>query len=241
MIKYQYNTSIKSYETDASGKVSLANLFYYFQEAANLHASSLEWGIEYLDSINKFWILSRLFIKVDYYPEHKDEITIETWSRGADGYYAYRDYKVLVNGKSCIDAVSSWMILDKSTHRPTKIDQIGKEIPKINESYLPFPEIKIPVLDSGEKNFSKQVNYSDTDINRHVNNGKYVEIITDGLSDRLMANSVITELDIQYMAESQMGDILHIFQKNSDESNSQLTLMNATKSKESCRCRIKWK
>lgn len=240
MIKYKYNTSIKSYETDASGRVSLANLFYYFQEAANLHASSLEWGLEYLNSINKFWVLTRFFIKIDQFPKHKDEVTIETWSRGAEGFYAYRDYKVLVNGQSCIDAVSSWMILDKTTHRPIKIDQMGKEIPGIPESFLRFPDSKIPAVEPGDPIFSKQVNYSDIDINLHVNNGKYVEIITDSLGNKLMGNQVISELDIQYMAESQIGDNIEVHLKNS-ECAYLLSLLNSTRSKETCRCLIKWK
>ncbi len=241
MNKFRYNTSIKSYETDASGKVSLANLFYYFQEAANLHASSLDWGLEYLESINKFWILSRLYIKIDHYPVHKDEISIETWSRGAEGFFAYRDYKVLVNGKSCINAVSSWMILDKSTHRPAKIEQIGKEIPGMNESYLAFPSTKIPTVEPLHKTFEKTINYSDIDINFHVNNGKYVEILSDSLAGKLMAGAAIESFDIQYMAESQMGDNILVYHREDDSSDIHLSMMNATKSKETCRCHIHWK
>lgn len=241
MSKFHFNTSIKSYETDASGKVSLANLFYYFQEAANLHASSLEWGLEYLDSINKFWVLSRLFVKIDNYPVHKDEICIETWSRGAEGFFAYRDYRVLVNGKSCIDAVSSWMILDKSTHRPTKIEQIGKEIPGIKESYLAFPSTKILTVEPINKTFEKTIYYSDIDINFHVNNGKYVEIFSDSLSDKLISGSVIELFDIQYLSESQLGDNILVYKCEADTANIHLSMVNSTKSKETCRCHIQLK
>lgn len=241
MSKFRFNTSIKSYETDALGKVSLANLFYFFQEAANLHASSLEWGLEYLDSINKFWVLSRLFVKIDNYPVHKDEICIETWSRGAEGFFAYRDYRVLANGKSCIDAVSSWMILDKSTHRPAKIEQIGKEVPGIIDSYITLPSHKIPTVTPINKTFEKTINFSDIDINLHVNNGKYVEILCDSLAGKLMSGSVVESLDIQYMSESQLGDNILVYQSETDPSNIHLSMVNSTKSKETCRCHIQLK
>jgi acyl-ACP thioesterase len=148
---------------------------------------------------------------------------------------------VLVNGKKYIDAVSSWMILDKSTHRPAKIDQIGKEVPGIKESYLDLPSTKIPTLEPTNKTFEKTINYSDIDINLHVNNGKYVEILTDSLADKLISGSVIGTLDIQYLSESQLGDNIFVYQHDEDLSNVHLSMANSTRSKETCRCRISWK
>lgn len=240
MSKYQLKTSIKSYETDALGRVSLANILYYFQEAANLHATSLDWGLEYLDTINKFWVLSRLYIKIDAYPMHKDEIILETWSRGAEGFFAYRDYRVYANEKNCIDATSSWLILDKTTHRPTRPDKIGKEIPGIKESHLPFPGNKITAPEPSKPIFEKKINYSDIDINLHVNNGKYVEIITDSLAGKLLNGSQIKELDIQYMFESQLNDNIAVYCQE-EASVLNLSLVNTNKEKETCKCMVKWK
>lgn len=241
MSRFQLKTSIKSYETDAHGKISLPNIFYYFQEAANLHATSLNWGMEYLESINKFWVLSRLCLKVKSYPEFKDEITIETWSRGAEGFFAYRDYRIWVAGKCCIDAASSWMILDRNTHRPTRIDQLERQIPGIGESYIPFPENKIASFDLNHQIFEKQIQYSDIDINHHVNNGKYIEIITDALTEKLMSGSVISELDIQYLYETRLGDTIVLYSHAPDNNTTILTMVNNIKVKETCRCCVRWK
>lgn len=237
-LKYSFQTTVKSYETDPFGRISLANVLYYFQEAANHHATSLDWGMEYLESIQKFWVLSRLKLKVDKYPVHKDNITIETWSRGAEGFFAYRDYRVLLNGETCIDAVTSWLILDKNTHRPIKMDLIGKEIPGISENHLSFPDYKLSAIQAISPVFEQQVSYSDIDINLHVNNGKYVEIILDSLAPKLMGNSEIAELDIQYLYESQLGDTIQVF---SNPDANALSLVNISKGKETCRCGLVWK
>lgn len=240
MSKFRLTNTIKSYETDASGRVSLANLFYFFQEAANLHATSLNWGLEYLESIQKFWILSRLKLKIEKYPVHKNEIAIDTWSRGADGFFAFRDYQIQMNGIICANAVSSWMILDKTSHRPCKIDQIGKEIPANNENYLTFPETKLPSIDSKYPIFEKKVHFSDIDINLHVNNGKYVEIICDAAAPFIM-HSTIQEIDIQYLHESQLNDILIVYSNEPDPKNSSeifFTMVNESKGKETCRAKL---
>lgn len=237
-LKYRYYTTVKSYETDAFGRISLANILHYFQEAADHHATSLNWGLEYLASINKFWVLSRLKLKIDQYPVHKDNIALETWSRGAEGFFAYRDYLVTLNEADCIHAVSSWMILDKNTHRPVKIDMIGKEIPGIVENHLPFPQQKLPAIEASTPIFEQKVSYSDIDINLHVNNGKYVEIILDALAPKLMSHSEIAEFDIQYLYESQLGDNILVF---SLPDSSALSLVNSTRGKETCRCEVKWR
>jgi medium-chain acyl-[acyl-carrier-protein] hydrolase len=237
-LKYSFQTTVKSYETDPFGRISLANILHYFQEAANHHATSLNWGMEYLESIQKFWVLSRLKLKIDKYPVHKDDITIETWSRGAVGFFAYRDYRVLLNGEACIDAVSSWLILDKNTHRPVKMDQIEKEIPGISESHLSFPDYKLPAVEATTAVFEQQVSYSDIDINLHVNNGKYVEIVLDALVEKLMSRAEITGIDIQYLYESQLNDIIQVF---CTQDASALSLVNTTKGKETCRCAISWR
>ena len=237
--KYQLRDIIRSYEIDAFGKLSLTSLLYYFQEAANHHATALNWGMEYLSSINKFWVLSRLKVVIEKYPQHKNEIVISTWPRGADGFFAYRDYQITLNNLPVINAVSSWLILDQASHRPTKVDQIGKPLPKYEESHLPFPENKLPNLIKPELIFEKKVNFSDIDINQHLNNAKYLEIIVDALFDSLSRSFEIREIDIQYLHESQQGDILKVYSEKTSGNSMMLCIQNSTKGKESCRCEVK--
>lgn len=239
--KYQLKDIIRSYEIDAFGKLSLTSLLYYFQEAANHHATALNWGLEYLSSINKIWVLSRLKVVIEKYPRHKDEIAINTWPRGADGFFAYRDYQVMLNNQPVINAVSSWLILDQSSHRPTKVDQIGKLLPKYEESHIPFPDHKLPNLIKPELIFEKKVNFSDIDINQHLNNARYIEIITDALSDSLSNSFEIREIDIQYLHESQQGEILKVFCEKTCGNILMLSIQNSSKGKESCRCEVKVK
>lgn len=241
LLKYNLPANIASYETDAYGQLSLANLLHLFQEAANHHATALGWGLEYLSSVNKFWILSRLKILIDQVPKHKEEIVTSTWPRGAVGFFAYRDYQLVYKNTPSINAVSSWMILDKFTHRPVKIDQLNKELPFHEESFLPFPVSKIPVVEKNYPILERKVYFSDIDINLHVNNAKYVEIISDALSEKLKSRFRIKELDIQYLQESQQGDNLIVYAHNdlSDSSEIFLSIDNSSKGKEACRCCIK--
>jgi acyl-ACP thioesterase len=239
--KFHLSRTIASYETDAYGRVSLANILCFFQEAANHHATALNWGLEFLNSVNKFWVLSRLKVKVERYPRHKDEISITTWSRGAEGFFAWRDYQIFLDNQPCISAVSSWLILDKNTHRPVKIEQLGKLIPRNEETCFPFPETKLQSVEKTNAFFEKKVHFSDIDINKHVNNAKYVEIIADAISENIEKEFEIKELDIQYLHESQQNNQLIVYSNQDliNTSNLQLSIENISKGKETCRCEVK--
>jgi len=241
--KYNFQNGIKSFEVDAFGRISLPNILYYFQEAANHHATELDWGMEYLDSMDKFWVLSRLKLQVDEYPHHKDLISVNTWSRGATGFIAYRDFQILKDAKIVIRATSSWMILDKSNHRPCKIDQLGKPVPGIDLGAIPFPESKIPSLQNQKFLLEKRILFSDIDINQHVNNGKYMEMYIDALSDQLMNSAIIEEVDILYMQESQYNNVVIVNQEISEKDTHHISLnmVRSSDQKEISRCKIKFK
>jgi len=77
-------------------------------------------------------------------------------------------------------------------------------------------------------------------INLHVNNGKYLEILTDSISEKLI-HTEVKGIDIQYLHESQMNDILAVYCNDVNWKNASeilFTMENKSKEKETCRCRI---
>lgn len=94
-----YNFSIRSYHSDQNGKLTLPALFHFLQECAWDNARLNGFGYEFLKKENAFWVLSRVLVQMDEYPEWKDEIEIKTWPKGADGFFALRDFEIYCKGK----------------------------------------------------------------------------------------------------------------------------------------------
>lgn len=117
-MKYSKKLSTRSFYINRFGKLSTSFMFYQMQDIAWEHADILGFGYNHLKEEQQFWVLSRLLVKISRRPNWGEDFTLETWSRGTDGFFAYRDYRFIDNeGNILIQGTSSWLVLDlKSKH-----------------------------------------------------------------------------------------------------------------------------
>ena len=64
----------------------------------------------------------------------------------------------------------------------------------------------LPMQAVGER----QVFWSDTDFNRHMNNTRYPDVICDFLPPEAMEGKALSALSVSYMKEAPLGDVLQI-------------------------------
>jgi acyl-ACP thioesterase len=187
---------VKSYEVDVNARLTTFAVCNYFQEVAWEHAQSMNFGFEFLRSINKFWVLSRLQIKCYTYPRWTDEIKVITWPKGIDGMFALRDYLVLsASGEKHMAATTAWLILDSEKHRPQRINSSEHPLYTCDQTdaYIHAPA-KLISLNHHDHTMYLEVKYSDLDVNKHVNNVKYIQWAFDALSNELMRGALIDEM-----------------------------------------------
>jgi len=200
-----YNFSIKSYEANRYGKLSLHTFFHYLQECAYLNALSNGFGYEFLERENAYWVLTRVLVEIDELPKWNDEIQIRTWPRGADGLFAVRDFELIKDGIIIGRVSSYWMILDRDSRRPKRIDQYQF----IRSDFIPDKAIerkleKIPLGSDSTEIGKRRVYASDIDVNGHVNNASYVRWLIDSFSEN--HNAQIKSFEINFLRELVLGD-----------------------------------
>ncbi len=199
---------IKSYEVDFADKLKLSSLFLFFQESAYNHAESYGLGYNGLKEKGLFWVLSRIKVNLFAYPLERDLIRIETWPKGVSRLAAFRDFQVTDEaGRLLIAVTSQWLVLDVATKRPRRVEFLPQ--------LLPIYEGKEAIVDELEKLHSpgelehchdKRAAASDVDINRHVNNAKYIDWITDCFSLEELERRPIRSLQVNYLAEVGYGE-----------------------------------
>jgi len=225
---------IKSYQSDQDGKLTLNSLFHLLQECAWDNARLNNFGYEYLESKNAFWVLSRVLVEMTEYPEWKDEIEIKTWPKGTDGFFAIRDFQITKNGKVFGNATSYWLILDKDSKRPKRLDDFNFIHENfLNESAIDKKLKKITIAGELSEIDKRKVYYSDLDVNKHVNNATYVKWILDSYFSLTMKS--ISEFEINFLSELLLNDefIVCDTKDRSDE-----FLLKNTQEKEICKARI---
>jgi len=232
--------SVKSYYIDRTGKLSVSFMFYQMQEIAWENANTLGLGFEHLRKDQLFWVLSRLLVRIKRMPAWKEKFTLETWPRGSDGFYAYRDFRFRdETGADIIAATSSWLALDLQTKRIKKLSDF-KEFPYIDENIIGQNAGKVESPESGEPLVYTPVLFNEIDINQHFNSGRYIERIIDSYSFEMHEKYELSEFEINFMKEGMPGDRLAIKKQKTDEFNHLCSVVRENGETELVKARLLW-
>jgi acyl-ACP thioesterase len=178
------------------------------QEAASKHADELGVSIRQLQSENYTWLLSRLKIKIASYPGWNDRMQVDTWPSGTRRLFALRDFELHDDHhQSIAAAISAWLVIDIRKRRPVQIAPFVERLKPLSRNHiLPDPLDKLPGLEQTSFERSFHVRHRDLDINQHVNNVSFVEWVVESVPVSTLDASVLSELEINFLAEAFQKD-----------------------------------
>ncbi len=201
-ILHHLNFDISTSHVFQDGKLTLPSLLNFLQEAAGQHADKLKFGVHDLNMSNDTWVLSRMRVEVERWPELGENIQVETWPKGFDRLFAVRDFRVYDSkGEVLVRASSYWLVVDRISKRPKMMTNISKELINPEISAIDQKLDKIPVAKNIDFIFSKITGSSEIDVNGHVNNVHYSEWIFNTLPAEILKERSLICYEINYMAE----------------------------------------
>lgn len=236
--------TVYSYEIDANKKAMLHVLFGYMIDCAWSHVNATEFSYGELKKQNLMWVLARFLMIIREYPKWSDTITVETWGKGVDSLFTLRDFVIYAeNRDKLITATSSWLMLDKDTHRPQRLHTLQEKWPwQLDKNELDVKLKKLPELRNPETSTFDRVRFSDVDANKHARALKYIQWIIDSYPSEIVENYRIRELEIDFLNETAAGN--DILVKTETVDGSDLTFLNSIivrhDDQELCRAKVKW-
>lgn len=208
---YDVNTIV----LDHNKRLSLVGLLNFLQDTAWIHAEHLGWGFEDLIAKGTIWVLSRQKLVMTEWPVWEDKVTIHTWPRRSGAVMALREFEIRCEGRSGPDrkigeCSTSWIVLDWNTRKIVKLDRVMFGIPSREDGVLAIAADRItPRADLSEIT-RFEVRNSDLDVNGHVNNTRYAQWLTDTLTLDDHAKFAIGEYEVNFLAETGVGDTVAI-------------------------------
>ena len=203
--------TIKTYECRADGKVRIAALMQYLQEAAALHAEELGVGFERLSEMKSYWVLSNFRMEITRLPVWSERVTIETWPSGYNRVIASREFVAKDrDNRELFKAGSEWMILDKQRNRPKNLFKLNLDLPKTGEKTLSEQLSRLQRTDGYQEVDRVCVPYSAIDLNGHVNNTEYVRWSFDALRRAFGIEGAVRWMQVTYLSEVFEGDELDV-------------------------------
>jgi acyl-ACP thioesterase len=203
-ITFQETFKIRASEIDFNQQATLPAICNLLQEVAGNHARELEFDITDLQKDELTWVLHRLHVQMERFPDWRETITIKTWPSSGDGLRAYRDFLIMsANGDVIGRSLSYWLIMNIQSRRPARIPKkILAMAPDDTDHVLPVTDNRFSDFDQADYSQEYKVRKSDLDLNQHVNNVRFIEWALSSLPN----DATVNEIDIQFTAESVLGD-----------------------------------
>lgn len=215
--------------------------------AADFHSTDRGFGMKYLMTINRSWVLSRLAIEMTEMPGQHERYSVETWVENAMRFFTSRNFRVTgSDGRVLGFGRSIWAMIDTETRQPTDIFSIDNGA--INNWIV--TDKTCPIEQSSRVKMSEKagfvrsidVNYNDIDINGHVNSVKYIEHTLDLWDIDWYREHRLKRFEIAYVAETHYGDRLSFYREQTAENECCVRLVKTEKQTgkevEVCRCKL---
>lgn len=216
----RYPMVAEPFHSDFRHELQYGHLGNYLLNAADFHSTDREFGMRYLNTINKTWVLSRLCIEMMEMPRQYSHFFVETWVENALRFFTQRNFRVedAESGRALGYGRSVWALIDTETRQPNDILSIRDgEIVGWVETEKECPIDKPGrVKMTAEAQFVRTIdtNYCDVDVNGHINSVKYIEHILDIMPMEWHESHHIKRFDIAYVAETYCGDKLNFYRED---------------------------
>lgn len=208
--KFVHENEVLSYDCDRQGNIKLSSLQRWFQDAADGHCTCF--GCDYITMRQKMgvvFVLVKTSINVYGPIRLMEKYTVSTWNKGFKGAQFYRDFTV-TDESGVVRAVcgTSWALVSPETRKLVRPDHIdfpvttrAENVDGVRLGKCLYP----PLTYVGDK----KVMYTEVDVNGHLTNWVYADIVTNFLPD--MKGKRISQLDISYISEAYQDETIKIY------------------------------
>ena len=118
----RYEFLAEPFHCDFSNQLFMGHLGNHMLNAADFHSNDRGYGMNYLNTVNKTWVLSRLAIEMEEMPKAYDKFFVETWVDSALKSFTSRNFKVVgESGHIYGYGKSVWAMIDLDTRQPVDI------------------------------------------------------------------------------------------------------------------------
>jgi acyl-ACP thioesterase len=199
-------------DVDRNNQLTMHGMLRLLQEVSNVHSDLVGYGVNQIGETNYSWVLYQQRMHLYERPHWNTELTIRTWSRGAEGLTCLRDYEATdAAGNIIARGSSSWLLVDATTQRMIKIPEgLMEKYGTVEENVLKEPLTRLKPIGDAPLLWEYRICRRDIDINRHVNNLNYVNFALEALPEDI-PETAFNDVTIMFKKASFYGDTVGCF------------------------------
>ena len=210
---YEKTFRIRSEHVNTLRFLRTSSLFRLMQEASIAHTTALGFGREKTLDKGLLWILIRQKASIRRMPRYDEEVTLRSWPGDMLHVFFPRTYEFWSGDECLIRAESLWLLMDEKERTMAFPAEHEILIPgrKDGGESLLSPAIRAPKETTAAFSECMTAAFSQTDLNGHINNANYFDLIDNWLFDPQEKDCWIrrpfpTEVDAEYLTEIRPGE-----------------------------------
>lgn len=209
-MKWVEHYKLGAAETDINNIASASAVLRYMQDCANCHMEATRPSYDELYERGLAFVLSRITVSIYSALRTHDSFEGETWASPSKGATFNRCYRLTKDGSIVAEAVSAWALLNMRERRLCRVTDVelgyGEEAPLELDmaTRLRIPsDVQLTLV--GER----IVEYADCDLNGHMNNTKYPDILCSYTAP--MKGRRPSKISISFVSEAPLGESIKIY------------------------------
>lgn len=230
------------HDCDSNGYLHTAKLLDYFQLAAGHHADHLGVGFHTMSKKNYAWILTRQAIECVQEVSLDEDLYIFTFPSQVKTRYSKRLFAVYNARKELIAHASTlWMVIDKTQRTLVPLTEFTDKISLADIDKKGFIDCKkAGKISEITEEISRDVYWSELDINEHVNHTNYLKWALDHYRPDHFKNKRLTEIQINYLSESFWSENIRTIRSSQSEKADLFSIRTGDGNEEKCRLALCW-
>lgn len=208
---YRETVVLRHGQCDMGGLCRPSALLELMQDASEAHSGLCGLGSIELMKKGLGWIISRLKVEMQRLPHAGEKITIETFPTPVRHTFFPRSYVIYDEDGARIGCTNGlYALLEFETRHIIKSDWAIAQLPDVRDLQ---PATGMPAtvrpLAGAVQTGTVVPQFTDLDLNVHVNNARYLDWCCNALGVDVMREHCLTHFDVNYETEVRPGHEVH--------------------------------
>ena len=206
-MSYAESIVIRTRDCDMGGHWKPSSILEAMQEVASAHCNAVGLGRAVISSLGIAWVLSRCRVELRRHPHFGEAVTVETWAMPTRHLFfprahAFRDADGGLIGEAC----GLWLLMDMNERKAVSNPFVLERLPLEAKGVSVRVAGAVRPVGGNVSVRSMTPQYTDFDLNGHVNNARYLDWCWNALGAEALKDRQIASFDVEYNREVRPGE-----------------------------------
>jgi len=210
---YEQNSQINFYDLNSRGDVKLTALLKHINIAAGTNADAIGVGLDVTIPMNLAFVIQRFGMRIIDWPTYRQAVKIRTWpSEITKGTFIRRGDMWDEAGNKMMEWTSLWVLIDIKERKVKRPKALPIELPQYGTMGVEVEGQKIDVPEDAKllAKYPHIVRYSELDVNMHMNNAVYGDLISNVIELGKIPYKKWGEVQFNYLNEALLGEEVNV-------------------------------